>query len=174
MVIFIGLCIAGFGYMMYKLYRGYMFHHSIGIPIIILGLIIAIGGVGYKIIEKRTQDILNISPQEIHKITIDYIYHPQDSLKEFYNVKMDNLEEINQFLEKIKNGNKCEYERFSTKWYMNIIFKMKSGKCLYGQITKTTYGFMFDQTIKFGFIPVNSENYYCIENIIPIMKANIK
>jgi hypothetical protein len=174
MIIFVGLGFVGFGFLMFKFYRGYRFHHSIGIPIIVLGFIIFIGGIGYKITEKRTKNILDISSQEIQKLKIDYIYDPYDSLKEISNEIIDNPKKLNSFLKILKNGGRCDYVRFSTEWYIDLIFELKTNKRLYFRITKTTNGIMFDQTIKYGFIPVGTEKYYCIENIIPLIDDNFE
>ncbi|BAX81824.1 hypothetical protein [Labilibaculum antarcticum] len=164
MVIFIGLFIAGFGLMMYKFYRGYSFHHKIGIPIIILGLLISIGGVGFQISKKNAENIMNLSTLEIKKVTISSIYDPNDNFNEYSDFAIENPDNIKLFLETIQKGKICKYETGTIEWYMNLKIELESNEILYAIITKTENGFEYNQLIKF-IITAGSDDYYCIDNI---------
>lgn len=172
MVIFIGIFIAVFGIIFYRFYRGHSFHHSIGIPIIILGLLISIGGVGFRISEKNTQNIMNLTTLEIKKVKINNIYDPNNNFKEYSEFAIENPNNIKQFLETVQKGKRCKYETGTTEWYMNLKIELVSNKILYAEITKTENGFEFNQLIKF-IITARSDDYYCIDNISnfePIIK----
>ena len=106
--------------MMYKLYRGYLFHHSIGIPIIVLGLIIVFGAIGFKISANHTQNIMELSYQDIASVAIDNIYAPKERPEVNSDYTISGTMDLKQFQEILKKARRCEYETGTTEWYITL------------------------------------------------------
>jgi len=141
MIIVIGLFIMVFGLVMFKLYHGFNFHHSIGIPIIVLGLLISAFGIGYKIKENNMPSLKDISVNSIRKIKVDYIYHPADSLNEYRNSIIEKQEDIFTFFNVINNGQKTFQDPQRTEWYIDLIIELYTKNEIYATFFKTNDGF---------------------------------
>ena len=172
MIIYVGIFFSLFGLLLFKFYRGYRFDHTIGIPIIVLGILISLGGIGYVITEKNTPRIIDLKSSEIDIISVDFVYYPKDSLKENCSYEIDNPKEIKLFLEKVRKGRKVESNDYSTTWYVYFDVKLKTGKTLLATFTKADNYYLFEQDIKF-ILRATSGECYRIENLM-LLFENIK
>ena len=169
MIISIGIFIVLFGIFFYKFYRKGIFHHSIMIPIVLLGLLLILFGTVFKIKEKRTLRITEIKSHEIKCVTINHVYDPNSAIGEYSSYIIDNPEDIEILLETFRNGRKIELNHPQTEWYINLTIELLTGENLYATFKMIDNYFVFEQTIKvIG--KSNSGGYYEVGNIMNLFR----